>query len=244
MSIDKLPTGGFHFRLDKGRGNFAYKLYKSTKRGELHNLSDNRKAIVESLKPHISALKRYGGLNRLQQKSVRQTIYKKEGGKISLDDRRDIKKVVKYMGRDKSARTEKDNPFAMEANGEKNKSQTAGIFARQGSGGQSASNIPKKGLGAFFGTDKPQAPVVPPRLRINKDASNVPSRVNPYLKRLPRSGPVRQMGIARTNPAAAESSIKRQEGGFVIPPPPGATPPKPISREEPSPDDGRLRRVT
>jgi len=219
MSIDNLPTGGFHFRLNKGRGNFAYKLYKNTKRGELHNLADNRESIVSALKPYTRTLKRYGGLNRLQRRKVFKTIEKEEGG-LNWGDRRDIKKVVKYLDRNKVGESVKENPFAAEPLDEK--SQPRAGSAASGSNG---------------------APT-PVRVRINKDVSNVPSRVNPYIRRVSRFGEARQLGIVSANSSSSGSVIRRQEGGFVIPPPPGATPPKPITREAPSPESGRLRRVT
>jgi len=235
MSIDNLPTGGYNFRLDKGHGNFAYKLYKNTRYGELHNLADNRESIVESLKPYTATIRRYGGLNRLQQKQVYKKILTKEG-ELSWDDRHDVKKVIKYLGRNKPAAVEKDNPFAPE----EDKKAPARVSA-SGAASGAALTVRKKGLSGLLGA---RETVAPPRLRINRDVSNLPTRVNPYVHRLSRSGPERQLGIVSANSSSAKSVISRQEGGFVVPPPPGATPPPPISREAQSPESGRLRRVT
>jgi len=217
MDIKNLPTGGYHWRLDKGKRNFAYKLYRVTKHGDLRNLADNRETIVESLKPYTRAFKKYGGLNRLQQRRVYKTIRKKEG-ELNWGDRRDVKKVIKYLGRNKSKQEEVANPFALEKEDES----------------QSGS---KSGAGA--GSVAAQ-----PRVRINKDVSNVPSRVNPYLHRVSRYGEVRHLGIVDANPSSTNSAMRREEGGFVVPPPPGAKPPQPLSREPASPESGRLRRVS
>jgi hypothetical protein len=207
MDIKHLPTGGFHFRLNKGRGNFAYKLYKVTKHGELKNLADNRESIVEALKPYQPTLKRYGGLNRLQQKKVYKNIKKQEGD-LSWGDRHDIKKVIKYLDRNKAGEPASKNPFSVEP--------------------QAAE----------------EAAAALPKVRINKDVSNVPSRVNPYIKRYSSPSGERHMGVVSANKSASSSAIRRQEGGFKVPPPPGATPPKPLSREASSSSSGRLRRVT
>ena len=150
------------------------------------------------------------------------------------------------MGRKKSGQTEKDNPFASE---EETKNQTKSPSASKASARVSASGatsgaaptVRKKGLGGLLGA---RETVTPPRLRINRDVSNLPTRANPYVHRLSRSGPERHLGIVSANSSSTKSVISRQEGGFVVPPPKGATPPPPISREAQSPESGRLRRVT
>jgi|GEM_PF-3319303 len=201
MDISNLPRGGVSFKLTKGVGNFRYKLARVTKHGELRNLSDNQKAIVETLKPYTRALKIKGGLNRLQQKSVFRTIKKKEGGYLNWDDKHDVKKVIKYLGRDYKPASGEKNPFT-----EEKKVTVSDRMSRDMGGVEALRNSSL--------------------IRVNRDTGR-PEGSNPFIRRVTLPAE-RHMGIVDPLKTASKAAMLDSSKPQA---PSGVKPPQPLARE-------------
>jgi len=97
MGIKDLPRPGINFRATAGAGNFQRKLSGATRYGDLKNLRDNQKAVVDVVKKHQGVI-RIKGLSRLQQLSAWHEIQAKDKT-ITKEDKREIKEVLKHLGR-------------------------------------------------------------------------------------------------------------------------------------------------
>lgn len=105
MGVNDLPKPGINFRATRaaGAGSLQAKLNSATRYGNLKNLRDNQKVIVDTIKnPTIQRAIRRGGLSRLQQRSVWLKMKAKDKT-ITKEDKREIKEVLKYLGRDSLA---------------------------------------------------------------------------------------------------------------------------------------------
>lgn len=98
MGIKNLPKPGINFKATLGPGSFQKKLNSATRYGELKNLRDNQKAIVDTVKKYQGTIRIKGGLSRLQQRDAWLKI-KKSTPKITYADKYEIKEVLKYLGR-------------------------------------------------------------------------------------------------------------------------------------------------
>lgn len=97
MKIKDLPKGGGRFKATTGAGNFSKKLSAATRYGELKNLGDNKEAMIKAIKKHERAI-RVGSFNRKRQLSAWSQIKKEEGEKLTKDDRKEIKAILKHLG--------------------------------------------------------------------------------------------------------------------------------------------------
>lgn len=102
MGIKDLPRPGINFRATAGAGNFQRKLSGATRYGDLKNLRDNQKAIVEAVKKYQGVIRTKGGLSRLQQRSAWFKI-KASDKTVTKEDRREIKQVLKHLSRGAAA---------------------------------------------------------------------------------------------------------------------------------------------
>jgi hypothetical protein len=98
MGVKDLPKPGIGFRTTTGAGNFQTKLSGATRYGELKNLRDNQKAIIDVVKKYQRAIRTAGGLSRLQQRDARLKMMKIDKT-ITKEDRDEINKVLGYLGR-------------------------------------------------------------------------------------------------------------------------------------------------
>ncbi|MFA5230700.1 MAG: hypothetical protein WC422_05090 [Candidatus Paceibacterota bacterium] len=101
MDIKDLPKPGINFRATRaaGAGSLQAKLSSATRYGNLKNLRDNQKVIVDTIKnPTIQRAIRRGGLSRLQQRSAWLKMRAKDKT-ITKEDKREIKELLKYLGR-------------------------------------------------------------------------------------------------------------------------------------------------
>jgi hypothetical protein len=97
--IKDLPSAGSGFRATAGSGNFA-KRFNSTSRvagSALYNLRDNKQSILKVIKASEGAI-RIGKFDRLRQKTAYNAVRKLEGSKLTKDDKKDLKLVLKHLG--------------------------------------------------------------------------------------------------------------------------------------------------
>lgn len=106
MGINDLPSAGITFRATTGAGNFQRKLSGATRYGDLKNLRDNQKAIVDVVGKHQGVIRTKGGLSRLQRLSAWHEIQAKDRT-ITKEDRREIKEVLKHLGRGAASEAKK-----------------------------------------------------------------------------------------------------------------------------------------
>lgn len=106
MSINNLPKPGIGFKATLGPGSFKRKLSGATRFGDLKNLRDNQKAIIDQVKKYQGVIRTKGGLSRLQQRNARLKI-KASDKTITKEDQREIREVLKALGRGNSAGAEK-----------------------------------------------------------------------------------------------------------------------------------------
>ena len=103
MDIKNLPGPGMglKFRTKAGTGvrNFERELRRATKYGDLQNLRDNQKEIVDTVKKYEKAIKFKGGLNRLQKRDAWRKI-KAGDAPVTKEDKREIKQILNHLGRD------------------------------------------------------------------------------------------------------------------------------------------------
>lgn len=98
MAIKDLPKPGINFRAATGSGNFQKKLSGAVRCGDLRNLRDNQKAIVEAVKKYQGAIRTKGGLSRLQRRDAWLKI-RASDKTITKGDRGEIQQVLKHLGR-------------------------------------------------------------------------------------------------------------------------------------------------
>jgi hypothetical protein len=108
MKIKDLPKGGGRFKTTTGAGNFSKKLSSATRYGELKNLGDNKEAMIKAIKKHERAI-RVGSFNRKRQLSAWSQIKKEEGAKLTKDDRKEIKAILKHLGEGQKKKEEIEN---------------------------------------------------------------------------------------------------------------------------------------
>jgi len=97
MDIKNLPGAGHNFRVSSGAGNFSKKFSSAVHFGDLHNLADNKKSVLNAIKSREHDI-RVGKFNRLRQVSVYKQIIKAEGDKLTKEDKREIKLLLKHLG--------------------------------------------------------------------------------------------------------------------------------------------------
>ena len=95
-NIKDLPGAGHGFRVTAGVGNFTKKFTSATRFGNLHNLSDNRSSILKVIKKHEAVIK-MGKFGRLRQIGAWNEIKKLEGNKLTKDDKKEIKQILKHL---------------------------------------------------------------------------------------------------------------------------------------------------
>lgn len=98
-NIKDLTGPGSKFKAT-GPYSFKRQLKKATMRGELGNLKDNTAAITEAISGYKNVIKVRGGLTPLQKKKISKQI-RKEDHHLLKGDRKDIKKILEYLGRTK-----------------------------------------------------------------------------------------------------------------------------------------------
>ena len=97
MGIGNLSKPGSKFNSSVGPGSFFRKLSSMIRYGKFSNLKDNMTAIKKSLKPYERYIRR-GGLSRLQKLSIWRKI-KSRDKNLTLDDARDIKKILDHLSK-------------------------------------------------------------------------------------------------------------------------------------------------
>lgn len=96
MGLDRLQRGGNRFRMAYGAGNFTKQFNKEVKHGELQNLKDNKKTILKVIDKYKNYIRRNILGRKLQRKAYLE-IKNEEGNKLTIGDKRDIKKVLKHF---------------------------------------------------------------------------------------------------------------------------------------------------
>ncbi|QQG52720.1 MAG: hypothetical protein HY931_00605 [Candidatus Falkowbacteria bacterium] len=104
--IKDLPGAGNSFRVSSGAGNFSKKFSAATRVGNLHNLADNKASILRVIKNHEAAIK-MGKFDRLRQLGAFKEVKKMEGSKLTKDDKKEIKQILKHLGERKSETDDK-----------------------------------------------------------------------------------------------------------------------------------------
>ncbi len=99
-------SGGRNFRLSSGPGGFSRQLYRATRSGALQNLGDNRGAIIQGLKGRSGAI-RGGRFGAGERQATLNKIKALARGKLTADDKRDLKVLLKALG---SAPPETESP--------------------------------------------------------------------------------------------------------------------------------------
>jgi hypothetical protein len=95
--IKNLPGAGNTFRVSTGAGNFTKKFTAATRVGNLHNLADNKSAILKIVKKNEGVIK-MGKFDRLRQLGAWKDVKKLEGSKLTKDDKKEIKQLFKHLG--------------------------------------------------------------------------------------------------------------------------------------------------
>jgi hypothetical protein len=95
--IKDLPGAGNNFRVSSGAGNFTKKFSAATRVGNLHNLADNKAAILKVVKKNEGAIK-MGKFDRLRQLGAWKDVKKLEGAKLTKDDKKEIKQLFQHLG--------------------------------------------------------------------------------------------------------------------------------------------------
>lgn len=95
--IKDLPGAGNTFRVSTGAGNFSKKFTSATRVGNLHNLADNKSAILKIVKKNEGVIK-MGKFDRLRQLGAWKDVKKIEGTKLTKDDKKEIKQLFKHLG--------------------------------------------------------------------------------------------------------------------------------------------------
>lgn len=121
MGINDLPRAGINFRATSGAGNFKKRLSNATRSGDLKNLRDNQKAIVEVVKKYQSVIRIKGGLSRLQQRDAWLKV-KKSTPKLTYADKYETKEIFKHLGRGASDNEKKPAVAGKEIKGSGGKS--------------------------------------------------------------------------------------------------------------------------
>lgn len=106
MGITNLPKPGLNFKATLGPGSFQKKLSNATRYGDLKNLRDNQKTIIEGIKKYQRVIRIKGGLSRLQQRDAWLKM-KASDKTITKEDRREIKQVLKHLGRGQASAEKK-----------------------------------------------------------------------------------------------------------------------------------------
>ncbi len=106
MGVNDLPKPGINFKATSGPGSFQRKLSSASRYGDLKNLGDNQKAIVDAVKKYQGAIRTTGGLSQLQKRDAWLKI-KASDKTITEGDRREIKKVLDHLGRGAAAAQDK-----------------------------------------------------------------------------------------------------------------------------------------
>lgn len=98
MADIKNFSGAVHgFRANTGSGSFSKKIKRATSTGNLINLKDNRQAILKTVKKYERAI-RLGKFDRLRQLGAWKEIKATEGNKLTKDDTKEIKRILKHLG--------------------------------------------------------------------------------------------------------------------------------------------------
>jgi hypothetical protein len=92
-----LPKAGNAFSFEDASRGFEEKLRNVCRRGELKNLEDNIDDILAVLKEY-APFNRKGGLSYGQRERVWQKIRRLGGSDITIEDKRDIKKLLQHFG--------------------------------------------------------------------------------------------------------------------------------------------------
>lgn len=97
--FDFLPKAGTSFSFDDASRGFEEKLRSvCRRRPELRNLEDNIDDIILALKGYAPYIRK-GGLTYDQRERLWQKIRHHGGASITIEDKRDIKKLLQYFGK-------------------------------------------------------------------------------------------------------------------------------------------------
>jgi hypothetical protein len=109
-NIKDLPGSGSDFRVTTGVGNFSKKFNSAARvaGSALYNLQDNKKTLLQVIKKSEGAI-RIGKFDRLRQRSAYNAVRKIEGSKLTKDDKRDIKLILKHLGGQEEENAEGSN---------------------------------------------------------------------------------------------------------------------------------------
>jgi|GEM_PF-1653513 len=173
-------SGGRNFKMS-GPGSFGRKLNNATVRGSLQNLRDNRESIVKALGDYTSYIRR-GQFGRLSQRKVMEKIKTAEGAKLTIDDKRDIKAVLKTLGEGEQnaalkAKEEQAAETIKAAHAEEAAKQSEGVEAKKARAEkiiQEASNISGTGSSDQAGTKPEAKSAFKPIARINRAPGEAP----------------------------------------------------------------------
>jgi hypothetical protein len=99
MDLNKVlpPAASLHM---SGSGSIGKKITELTRRGKFQNLKDNQGSIVKVIGDDAQAIRR-GYFGRIKQRGFIEKIKsmeKQAGRPLTLDDKRDLKEVAKYLG--------------------------------------------------------------------------------------------------------------------------------------------------
>ncbi|MFA6513689.1 MAG: hypothetical protein WCT50_00155 [Patescibacteria group bacterium] len=161
-NIKDLPGAGGGFRATSGAGNFSKKFNSAARvaGSALYNLQDNKKAIIDVIRKSQGAI-RIGKFDRLRQLSAYNAVRKIEGNKLTKEDKKDLKLVLKHLGsrkednegnsgsvgiRRSQMQLDRDNSFEKERN-EKMKGKI-GRFDRATNGGEAKLSFASRPDGA------------------------------------------------------------------------------------------------
>ena len=97
--FDFLPKAGNDFSFEDASRGFEEKLRSlCRRRADLRNLEDNIEDIMSVLRDYAPYIRK-GGLSYDQRERVWQKIRRLGGETITLEDKRDIKKLLQHFGR-------------------------------------------------------------------------------------------------------------------------------------------------
>ncbi len=97
MDINSLPKPDADFETKVGASSFRLKLKNLTRHGKYKNLQDNLEAIIETIDDYEDYIQN-GKFGRSMRYRAWSKI-KKRTENLSRDDEREIKKILKYLGK-------------------------------------------------------------------------------------------------------------------------------------------------
>lgn len=96
--FDFLPKANNDFSFDDASRGFEEKLRQICRHGDLKNLEDNVDDIISVLKEYAPFIRK-GGLSYGQRERIWQKIRHHGGANITMEDKKDIKKLLQHFGK-------------------------------------------------------------------------------------------------------------------------------------------------